>query len=45
MSFVGHEYPKERAVVLEEEDGHVDGTEDFVSPDGSDLEAGPDEER
>ena len=44
MSFVGHEYSKERAVVPEEEDGHVDGMEDFVSPDGSDSEAGPDEE-
>ena len=43
MSFVGHEYQKERTVVPEEdeEDGHVDGMEDFVSPDGS--EDGSDE--
>ena len=43
MSFVGHEYQKERTVVPEEdeEDGHVDGMEDFVSLDGS--EDGSDE--
>jgi len=35
MSFVGHEYQKERAVALEENDGDMDGMEGSVSPDKS----------
>ena len=47
MSFVGHEYQKERAVVLEQDNGpNVDGMEDSMSLDGSDSEAsGSDEGR